>query len=152
MTKKSKVNWIYNKKIIDSIDKMPNGTFGFIYKITNTKDGRFYIGKKQIISSRKTKISKREKAVTQTRKKFKRVEKESNWLVYNGSCKELNDDIKKIGIQNFKREILMFCCSKKYLTFCELEYQIKHDVLRNDNSYNANILARYFRKDMEPCK
>ena len=50
-----------------------------------------------------------------------------------------------------KREILELCCTKKYLNYCELAYQVKNDVLTN-NSYNGNILGRYFLKDMQNCK
>ncbi len=144
--------WIYKNKPItclEDIDKYET-IVGFIYMITNLKDNRIYIGKKVLHNSRKTRITKKEKLETPTRKVFKRVIKESDWKDYFGSCIELKQDIKKLGTKYFKREILEFSCTKKYLTFCELEYQIKYDVLKND-SYNGNILSRYFTKDMENC-
>lgn len=145
-------NWIYKGKSITSLQDIPNheNVIGFVYRITGP-DGRIYIGKKVLHTSRKTRISKKEKLETATRKTFKRVTKESDWMDYYGSCKELKDDVKKLGRQHFTREILVLCCTKKYLSFCELEYQIKNDVLKT-NSYNGNILSRYFERDMANCE
>jgi hypothetical protein len=150
-------NWIYNPngtlpKEVTSIEDLPNyeEAVGFVYKITNTVTGRFYIGKKSLYSERKTKISDREKAQTKTRKTFKRVVKESNWKKYYGSCEELNFEIEIAGPQYFKREILEVCCSKKYLGYCEIAHQIKNDVLTS-NSYNGNIMGKYFPSDMDNC-
>lgn len=150
-------NWIYkpNKGLgIDvlSIENLPNHeeAVGFVYKITNTVTGRFYIGRKNLYSERKTKISNREKTQTKTRKTFKRVVKESNWKTYYGSCAELTEEIALTDKKFYKREILEVCCSKKYLGYCELAHQIKNDVL-TANSYNGNILGKYFPSDMENC-
>lgn len=145
----------FNKKAreISSIDDIDNheNLIGFVYKITNLKNGKIYIGKKNFYHSRKARISKKEKSETKTRKTFKYMIKESDWLKYYGSCKELKDDLKKIGEEYFKREILELCCTKKYLSYCELKYQIQYDVLKQ-NSYNGNILGRYYPKDIENCK
>lgn len=148
-------NWIYSPtgRPILSVEDLPNheNVVGFIYKITNVKTGKFYIGKKSLFHSRKTKITKKEKAITKSRKVFKRVVKESDWATYYGSCAELSLEIQDNGPQHFKREILELCCNKKYLNYCELSYQIKLDVL-TANSYNGNILGRYYKKDMSNCK
>ena len=142
------MKWTYKNKTITSLDNIPEGAIGFIYEITNIKSKRFYIGRKILFNTTKTRISKREKTQTKTRKTFKKVIKESNWLNYTGSSKELNDDIKTLGKKAFKKEILKFCFSKKYLNFCELEFQINKKVLYTE-SYNANIAGKYYRKDME---
>ena len=151
-------NWIYNPnnglgKEVLSIEDLPNfeEAVGFVYRITNTVTGRFYIGKKNLYSERKTRISTREKTQTKTRKTFKRVIKESNWKVYNGSCEELSFEIQVAGLSYFKREILEVCCSKKYLGYCEIAHQIKNDVLTS-NSYNGNIMGKYFPSDIENYK
>lgn len=145
--------WTYGKKTIKSVEDFPNHEelIGFIYKVTNLKTGKFYIGQKSLYHSRKTRISKKEKATTGSRKIFKKVVKESDWMTYHGSSKELQEDVTRLGPENFKREILELCCTKKYLSFCELSHQIKHDVLKA-NSYNGNILGRYYARDMENCK
>lgn len=147
-------NWIYvpTGKEITKVQHLPNhkATVGFVYKITNLKTGKFYIGKKNLYHARKKKISATEKRLTGTRKTFRTEIKESDWALYHGSSKDLAADISKIGNKYFKREILELCCSKKYLSYCELAWQVKLDVLK-DNSYNGNILGRYYSRDMENC-
>jgi len=147
-------NWIYvpSGDEITKVHQLPNheATVGFVYKITNLKTGKFYIGQKSLYHSRKKKISATEKRLTGTRKKFRIEIKESDWLLYHGSSKDLSEDISKLGNKYFKREILELCCSKKYLSYCELSWQVKLDVLKKE-SYNGNILGRYFNRDMENC-
>ena len=148
-------NWYLTspKKKINTIEDFPNHEeiIGFIYKITNLKTGKFYIGKKSLCTRRKTRISKKEKLQTGTRKVFKQVVKESDWKTYYGSSLDLKADVAKLGPENFKREILELCCTKKYLNYCEFLHQVKYDVLKAD-TYNGNILGRYYRKDTENCK
>lgn len=149
-------NWILtesNNKVITKLEDIPNNehVIGFVYKITHIGTGKFYIGKKSLFASRKTAISKKEKATTGTRKRTKTVVKQSNWLSYFGSCKELSEEVLRNGAHNYKREILELCCTKKYLNYCELAHQVKNDVLTS-NSYNGNILGRYFARDMQNCK
>lgn len=147
-------NWILHPtgEEVTCIEQLPNHEtlVGFIYKITNLKTGKFYIGQKSLYHSRKKKVTIAEKKLLGTRKKFTRVTKESDWMLYHGSSKDLSNDISKMGSKFFKREILELCCSKKYLSYCELSWQVKLDVLK-DHSYNGNILGRYFSKDMENC-
>jgi hypothetical protein len=33
--------WLYENKIIEKIEDFPEGTFGFVYKITNNETGKF---------------------------------------------------------------------------------------------------------------
>ena len=40
------MGWTYKGKCITEISDMPEGTIGFIYKITNGETGQYYIGKK----------------------------------------------------------------------------------------------------------
>jgi hypothetical protein len=145
-------SWIYRGREIRTLEDLPNqeNVVGFVYKITNLVTGAIYIGKKSLHHSRKTKISKKEKLETKTRKTFKTVVKESDWQSYYGSSIELKKDVEKLGRKHFKREIIELCCSKKYLGYCELAYQIKYDVLKT-NSYNGNILGKFYSRDMENC-
>lgn len=142
--------WTYKNKKIESLEDVPKETIGFVYKITNLTNNRFYIGKKIMYTTRRVKISKKEKALTKTRKIFKVVVKESDWKTYTGSSVELNNDIAKLGLNNFKFEILELACNKKYMTYSEAAYQFQHHVLEN-NSYNYNILGKLFPKDTNNC-
>lgn len=148
-----KRNWIYNRKEIKSIDDFPDKCIGFIYIITNLTNGKFYIGKKILKNKTKQKIGKKElsKITGQGRRPLKKtVIKESDWFLYYGSCIELNDDIKKIGKENFKREIIKFVYNKKQLSYWEIYYQMMYKVLEksDDECYNLNILGKYFKKDL----
>jgi hypothetical protein len=87
------MTWTYNGKCITEVSDMPEGVFGFIYKITNGKTNEFYIGKKQVVSVRKRKFGKKETAaLTDKRmKKYEMVTKESDWLEYRSSNKVVKE-------------------------------------------------------------
>jgi hypothetical protein len=144
--------WNYNNTVFSKIEDFPKNSYGFVYRIENTITGKFYIGKKNLHSQKNVKLGKKEIALlplTRGRKPTtKLVITESNWKEYYGSCKELQDDIKKLNKTNFKREILEICYSKKHLTYCEVKYQFLCDVLVVDNCYNDSIGGRYYKKDL----
>lgn len=143
-------NWLYENKEYTKIEDFPNETFGFIYRITNLETGLYYIGKKQLQSKINKKLGKKELAelpIQRGRKQTKKlVISESNWKDYWGSCKPLLEDLKNLGEDKFKREILMICKSKKLLTYWEAAFQMKEDVLLKE-TYNDTILSHYYRKD-----
>lgn len=139
------MSWYYKGKVVTQ-ENMPD-CFGFVYKITDTVTGKFYIGMKQISLKRKTKVTKKEKVSTGTRKKFKIVTKPSGWENYYGSSDLLKADIELYGKERFKREILRYCLTKKYLSFSEMEYQFKLDVLYLD-TYNGHI-KHYYKRDID---
>ena len=147
--------WLYvsekdKSRFIESLEDFPENCIGFIYLIKNRTTGKIYIGKKSLYSNTNKKLTKKEIA-EQTgpgRKPTKKlVTKESNWKVYMGSSKELLADIKEIGEDIYERNILHFCFSKKQLTYYEINYQMKYNVLEVD-SYNDNILGKFYRKDL----
>lgn len=136
----------------DSVEKFPEKCIGFVYKITNIKTGKFYIGRKSLYSNVKKKLTKKELAEHEGpgRKPTKKlVTSESNWQTYWGSNKTILEEIKQNGTQDFRKEILKFCFNKKQLTYWELHYQCVEGVLLSEKSYNDNILAKFFRKDLE---
>ena len=137
-------NWIY----IDPIH--PEEWVGFVYIIKNKTNGRIYIGKKVFWNNTKKKLTKTEIA-EQTgpgrKPTHKVVTKESNWLTYWGSNKELLEDVKKLGPDNFERKVLKLCKTKKQLTYYELHYQCIYEVLLN-NSYNSNLLGKFYPGDL----
>lgn len=135
----------------DSVDKFPENCVGFVYKITNIKTGKFYIGKKSLYSNVRKKLTKKELAEYSGpgRKPTKKlVTSESNWLDYWGSNKGILQEIKEEGTDSFRKEILKFCFNKKQLTYWEVHYQCVNEVLLTDKSYNDNVLAKFFRKDL----
>ena len=147
-------NWLHENKVIDKIEDFPKGCFGFVYIIKNLTTHQFYIGKK-FLSHKKTKKLGKKAIAEQTgpgRKKLKEVTyAESDWKTYWGSCKPLLEDVKKLGEQNFSREILEFAITSKHLSYLEAKYQFKLDCLEfHANSYVDNIQGRYFKKDLPP--
>lgn len=142
--------WLYENKVIEKTEDFPEGTFGYVYRITNLVNGKSYIGKKQLLSKINKKLGKKEIAALPTQRgrtpSTKLIISESNWLTYWGSCKPLLNDVKLLGEGKFKREILTICKTKKQLTYYEVMHQVKEDVLFID-SYNDNILAKFHRRD-----
>ena len=142
--------WLYENKVIEKTEDFPEDTFGYVYRITNLVNGKSYIGKKQLLSKINKKLGKKEIAALPTQRgrtpSTKLIISESNWLTYWGSCKPLLNDVKLLGEDKFKREILTICKTKKQLTYYEVMHQVKEDVLFTD-SYNDNILAKFHRRD-----
>ncbi len=117
--------------------------YGFVYKITNTENNKFYIGKKIFQNTRKLPPLKGQK-------RKRTVIKESNWKTYWGSSKFLLEDVKTLGEDKFEKTILRLCKTKKQATYWEVHYQIKYEILNKpDNTYNDNILGKFFPKDLE---
>ena len=143
--------WLYENKEINTKEDFPEeNTYGFVYKITNKVTGKFYIGKKQIFSKTKKKIGKEQKAKNKLLniwKDFEYVVKEMDWQNYYGSSKELQADVKTLGVENFDKQILRFCKNTTELTYWETAYQFKEDDLFN-NSYNDTILGKFYRKTL----
>lgn len=114
---------------------MPEDAYGFVYCITNLVSGRMYVGKKQMFTLKKRAPLKG--------KKRKRIEvAETDWKSYTSSSVELNDDIKTLGIENFKFEILQFCNSKSALAYYEAKTQFDREVLLREEYYNGIINLR----------
>jgi len=126
------MHWTYQKK---SITELPEGCIGFVYQITNTTNGRKYIGKKlaRFAKSRpplKGRVNKR---------RYKVI---SDWQDYYGSSDELNLDIEKLGEDKFEREILFYCKSKAELSYVEAREQFARKVLETTDYYNGHIRVR----------
>ena len=114
---------------------LPEDAYGFIYEITNTINNKKYIGKKQMV--------RRIKRNPLKGKKRKRIDYiESDWKTYTGSSDALNEDIKNLGIDKFKFNILKYCNSKFELSYFEAKIQFARDVLLDENYYNGIINCR----------
>ena len=132
------MSWLYEQK---SIEHLPDDCVGFVYLITNTATGRKYIGKKLAKFSKTTYRVVKLKNGNKKRKKI-RSKIESDWQLYYGSNIELNQDIERIGADNFTREILFYCNSKASCSYIEAREQFNHRVLESDDYYNGQIVCR----------
>ena len=107
----------------------PDDHLGFVYQITNTENGKSYIGCKHLWRF----------------SKGKRV-KASAWKNYCGSSKYLSEDIEGLGKDKFSFQILMLCDNKRNLYYNEIKMQVELGVLESDKYYNANIGGiRFYR-------
>jgi len=131
--------WLYQGKVFETEDIQEN--FGFIYLIECEENSRKYLGRKYFWSFRTPKGKKR------------KVKQESDWKNYYGSCPELKDDIKLLGKDKFKRNILSLHKTLGKTNYEETKQLFLNNVLTEalDDGvpayYNSNILSRYFRKD-----
>ena len=144
-------NWLYQNKEVNSIEDLPQDSFGFIYITTHIPSGMSYIGKKSLYHNIKRKLTKKELA-EQTgpgrKPTTKVVSKESDWKTYFGSAKPILEIIKNGKVDEFEREILQIVNNKKLLTYYECKYLFSKGVLENPTSYyNDNILGKFFTRD-----
>jgi hypothetical protein len=123
-------HWIYNGAL-----PIPEDFFGFVYLITNTVNGKRYIGKKQA-----RKIVKLPPLKGKNRRRH--IVKETDWKVYTSSSDKVNHDLIEYGKDKFIFEIVQFCCSKSELAYEELKLQLAHDVLLREDYYNGIINVR----------
>ena len=130
--------WLYKGEPFTTDDI--GDLFGFVYCITNLCTGKQYIGRKYFWQKRKPKGGKR------------RVTSESDWKRYYGSSAELKHDIKEMGRENFRREIISVHKTLGRVTYEETRQLFRNNVLTESidglpKYYNSNILGRYMRKD-----
>lgn len=125
----------------DTVQLLTENTlpYGFIYKITNKTNNKKYIGKKQCFYIRK-------KQPLKGKKNKRHVIEETDWKIYTSSSTELNNDIKLLGKENFKFEILQWCNSKWQLAYYEAKAQFDEEVLLSDDYYNGIINLRIGKK------
>lgn len=146
--------WFYNDKAIRSSKDFPDGAYGFIYLI-EFSNGRKYIGKKQLWSIRSMKPLKdgsyREGTLRReyrnTGKGFRQaidiVKKESDWKTYKGSA----DECKTLEVS--KKIILEWEYTPLELTFAEVRYLFKYDVLGTEEYINDNISGTFYKENLD---
>lgn len=124
--------WKYNGSVVN---ELPETCVGFVYIITNTTNGKKYIGKKLA----RFKVTKKP---LKGRKNKRRSTKESDWKTYWGSSDKLNADVENLGTENFTREILYFCTGRGEMSYLEAREQFDRKVLETDEYYNGIINVR----------
>lgn len=143
--------WKYKGKNIKSLKNIPEGAYGFIYliEVNFNNQKRFYLGKKNLFFERKVNLTKKEieQLPNKRLKKYKYVVKESDWLEYTGSNIQLNEHIKEGA--KIKKTILEFCFSKRELTYKEVKYLFKYEVLEKEEYYNENINRMWFKGNIK---
>jgi len=127
--------WYYKGKRISKREDLPEDAVGFVYKIYNKFEDKYYIGKKILLNKRTRKPLKGYK-----RKRVDYIE--SNWFKYTGS----NEQTKKWKIEECYREILYICYNRTMMSYYETLLQFKENVLESDKYINDNILGKFYKK------
>lgn len=130
------MTWYFHNTPIEFTEDDIEDHFGFVYLITHNQSGRKYIGKKFFTKS-KTK---------QVKGKKKKTRVKSDWEDYYGSNKELLDEIKINGKDNYTREVLHLCRSRSECSYYETHEIFCRHALLSDHYYNAWVSCR-IRKD-----
>ena len=154
--------WVYQGRVITSIEDMPKGTYGFIYEVIYKPTDTKYIGKKVLFFERNKRLGKKalealreERAEKGLRGRVplkQKVVSESDWVSYFGSQKEILILSKEHNTgKNWEKRILQFVPNKKLLTYYETKYLFKNGILEDKDSshINDNILGKFFRKDFD---
>lgn len=126
-------HWLYENKIVT---EAPDNFFGFVYLITNLKNGKKYIGRKYFGTSRRVKVA--------GKKRRKVIRKDSNWREYTGSSKTLLADIDKFGKKSFRFSILAYGKTKGEVNYIEENIHHRLHVSCDDSYYNDCIGPRRF--------
>ena len=148
------MSWTYKGETVKDITDFPPNSFGFVYVITHKPTNKKYIGKKVLFFTKKVKLGKKELAklegVVGRRPAYKLAVKESDWLNYYGSQKELKQLLLESKSSDFERLIVKVVPSKKLLTYFETKYQFIYQVLEKpDEFFNDNILGKFYTRDFD---
>lgn len=108
---------------------------GFVYKVTDKVNNKWYIGQKKI-----TKVEKRPPLKGKVRKR--KIIKQTDWRTYTTSCNTLKFEIIQRPKEEFDFEILHFVDCKWMLSYLELWYQMQMNAMFDENSYNGIINVR----------
>ena len=132
------MTWTFENQVVEVL---PEDCVGFVYIITNTTNGRMYIGKKLAKFSKTTYRVVKQKNGAKKKKKI-RSKIDSDWRDYYGSSPELTKDVVELGPENFTRQILFYCKSKAECSYIEAREQFARRVLESKDYYNGHIQVR----------
>ena len=130
------MNWQWNGRDLTEDDA--EKYYGFVYCIHNLKEKKRYIGKKFF-----TKAGYR-----QVKGKRKKTRKPSDWPTYWGSNDKLIADVKRLGEENFIREVLHLCVNRSDCAYLELKEQMIAKVLERDDYYNDWLMVKVSKKNL----
>lgn len=135
--------WYYGENEFTS--DMIEDYIGFVYCITDLKNNKKYIGKKNFLSTRK---------LPPLKGKSKRRTKisESDWMNYCGSSEEVKSLVEEHGLERFRRDILHLCKTKGEMSYMEAKEQFDRGVLFSDEYYNEFIGCRIHSKHVKDMK
>lgn len=137
--KKEIVHWKFQGKEVKTIADCEPNALGFIYEITNLKNGKKYLGRKTVLKPKYTSGVNKGK-----HKGFYPFQS------YNGSSKTLLEDIK--SGHKYSKEILMWCFTKAEMTYYESRAIYCSNSLISDDYYNFWCKSTVYSKHLNSAK
>lgn len=132
--------WFYNGK--EFTEEEIGDCVGFVYLITNTQTQRKYIGKKLFTKSK----------TTQVKGKKKKTRVSSDWQLYYGSNKVLQEEVDKNGNAMYHRQILHLCRSLSECSYYETYEIFVRGALISDQYYNDWVSCRIRKSNLKSLK
>jgi hypothetical protein len=130
------MTWYFHNTPQEFTEEDIQDNFGFVYLITHNPTGRKYIGKKFFTKA----------ATRQVKGKRKKIRKSSDWEMYWGSNKKLQEEVKSNGPSEYTREVLHLCKSRSECAYWETFEIFSRHALLNDGYYNEWVSCK-IRKD-----
>ena len=130
------MTWYFHNTPQEFTEEDIQDNFGFVYLITHNPTGRKYIGKKFFTKA----------ATRQVKGKRKKIRKSSDWEMYWGSNKKLQEEVKENGSENYTREILHLCKTRSECAYWETFEIFSRHALLNDAYWNEWVSCK-IRKD-----
>lgn len=130
------MTWYFHNTPQEFTEEDIQDNFGFVYLITHNPTGRKYIGKKFFTKA----------ATRQVKGKRKKIRKSSDWEMYWGSNKKLQEEVKTNGPSEYTREVLHLCKTRSECAYWETFEIFNRHALLNDGYYNEWVSCK-IRKD-----
>jgi len=129
--------WYYQSNVFT--EEQIGDYFGFVYIIENNQNGRKYIGKKFFSKA----------GYRQVKGKRKKIRKNSDWEDYFGSSEYLLEDVKTLGVDNFKRTILHLCRTKSECSYWETYEIFSQGALLKEEYYNSWVSCKIHKANLK---
>ena len=126
------MTWYFHNTAEEFTEEHIQDNFGFVYLITHNPTGRKYIGKKFFTKA----------ATRQVKGKRKKIRKSSDWEMYWGSNKKLQEEVKTNGPSEYTREVLHLCKSRSECAYWETFEIFSRHALLNDGYYNEWVSCK----------
>jgi len=126
------MTWYFHNTTEEFIEDKIGNNFGFVYLITHIPTGRKYVGKKFFSKA----------GYKQVKGKRKKIRKTSDWEKYWGSNKELQEEVKKNGEEQYTREILHLCKTRSECSYYETWEIFTRHALLSEGYYNSWVSCK----------
>ena len=128
-------DWYYQKAPL-LLSDVPEKAIAILYRITHKESGKWYIGRKSIISTKTRMVKGKKKKIT---------EPSIEWHNYWSSSDELQEWVKTEGADKFYREVLTFVSTKAAILYAEEMALYVTGAMFDPLCLNGNIRTKIMR-------